>query len=224
MNKSKRNLFSKTHRRIVGVCMGVVFSCLIVFSIITLVTYNARVYRTVDQQLSTYKNTILTSHDLIKKNGATQKVVLPAPFTPNIISFVWLNGEVTEKSSNHHLSPLTTPTFPSNYKGEPINLTLEDSMYRGVSFEHDELTIQLITSIDSEYTSVRQLLHALLISLFLLIAIALVLSRYLAFVAIKPIQKAYNQQSYFIQDAAHEMRTPLAVLNGQLEVIFRNPN
>ena len=224
MNKRKRNLFSKTHRRIVLVCMSVVFSCLIVFSLITLITYNARVYRTIDQQLATYKNTILTSNDLIKESGENTKVVLPAPFTPNIISFVWLDGELVQQSSNHHLLPTTKPVFPENYKGEFVNLPLEDNMYRGVSFEHDGLIIQLVTNINSEVDSMHQLLQALLISLFLLIALALALSRYLAFMAIKPIRKAYHQQSYFIQDAAHEMRTPLAVIKGQLEVILRKPN
>lgn len=56
-----------------------------------------------------------------------------------------------------------------------------------------------------------------------LIGITLALASYLAALVLKPVKKAYNEQVYFVQDASHEMRTPLAVIKGQVELMTAHP-
>lgn len=218
---SKKDIFAKTQKRIITTCIGIVLICLIMFAVITQMTYQSRVYSLVDQQLGTFKNTILTSNDLMKNSGGKIKVVLPPPFTPNIISFVWLEGELVDKSSNNPLKEGTYPTFSAEDKDKMMNMRLEEMMYRGVSFKHEGLTVQLLINIDSEIASVRQLMMSLVISLLILVIIAIFFASYLAFIVIKPIRKAYNQQIYFVQDASHEMRTPLAIIKGTIEMMGR---
>ena len=65
----------------------------------------------------------------------------------------------------------------------------------------------------------KRLVTSMIFGLITLIAIALVLSAYLAAKVIKPVREAYDKQVYFVQDASHEMRTPLAVIKGKLELL-----
>jgi signal transduction histidine kinase len=62
--------------------------------------------------------------------------------------------------------------------------------------------------------------------LLLLIIISLVLvgSLLLSKIAIKPIQKAWQKQLDFTADASHELRTPITVIQTNLDVVLDNPN
>jgi two-component system, OmpR family, sensor histidine kinase CiaH len=53
--------------------------------------------------------------------------------------------------------------------------------------------------------------------------VAVLAGLYLASKALVPIQQAWNRQQEFVEDASHEMRTPLAVMKLQLERLFRHP-
>lgn len=74
-------------------------------------------------------------------------------------------------------------------------------------------------NIDSEVQSINQLIKTIIMALVILIGIALVLSYILSSKVIKPIKKAYDKQVFFVQDASHEMKTPLAVIKGKLELL-----
>ncbi len=50
-----------------------------------------------------------------------------------------------------------------------------------------------------------------------LFATAIGLGYVLAGITLKPIQKSYNQQKRFLSDASHELRTPIAILQTNLE-------
>lgn len=50
------------------------------------------------------------------------------------------------------------------------------------------------------------------------------MAAYLASKVIKPVKKAYEKQIYFVQDASHEMRTPVAVIKGKVELLAHSPD
>jgi signal transduction histidine kinase len=62
-----------------------------------------------------------------------------------------------------------------------------------------------------------------LINCFLLFLVALVLffllSLYLSRLALKPVEKAWQQQNQFIADASHELKTPLTVILANLDIL-----
>lgn len=214
----KRDIFTRTRRNIMFSSLAIVLICLMAFSLFIQFFYRARLFKGVDQQILTHKNMIL-NEQIIKKKGEDEEIIIPAPLTPDLISFVWKDGQIADQSPHTYFGENKYPVFPSGYSGEVITLESGNYTYRAISFEKEGLIIQLLMNVDSEIESVKQLEKANIISLVGLIGIALALAYYLATLVLKPVRKAYNQQVHFVQDASHEMRTPLAVLKGEIELI-----
>jgi signal transduction histidine kinase len=66
-----------------------------------------------------------------------------------------------------------------------------------------------------------------LVITFILVGIATLIiiyaiSIYFANRAIKPIEEAFTKQKQFIADASHELKTPLAIINANHDVLFSN--
>lgn len=51
------------------------------------------------------------------------------------------------------------------------------------------------------------------------LAVLAIISSVLAFVATKPVKQAFDKQKAFISDASHELKTPLAVINTNIDVL-----
>ncbi len=51
-----------------------------------------------------------------------------------------------------------------------------------------------------------------------------VISIFLARWAVKPVEKAWNQQKQFVADASHELKTPLTVITTNMELLQSNKN
>ncbi len=76
-------------------------------------------------------------------------------------------------------------------------------------------------------TTSRQAILTNLIYTFLLVAffmfiIIFFISRFFANRAIKPVKEAFDRQKEFIADASHELKTPLAVINTNVDVLLSN--
>ena len=214
----RRDVFTRTKQSIIGISFGIVFVSLVILAVFTQFFYRARLFEHVDQQLLTHRNMVL-NEKIVKYKGNEKEVILPAPLTPDLISFVWEGDKLVDQSPHTYFGEGMYPEFPANYKGGLITLKSGEYSYRALSFIKDDLKVQLLLNVDSQLQSVQQLETATWVSLLILLGIALCLATYLASVAIKPIKKAYNQQVFFVQDASHEMRTPLAVIKGQLELM-----
>lgn len=68
----------------------------------------------------------------------------------------------------------------------------------------------------------NQLLVSLLISAAALLAFYLI-SRFLARLSLRPVERAWEQQRQFVADASHELKTPLAVILANADIISAHP-
>ncbi|GGJ16345.1 histidine kinase [Paenibacillus hunanensis] len=59
---------------------------------------------------------------------------------------------------------------------------------------------------------------------FVMLVLLFFTSRYFANRSIQPVQEAFDKQKQFIADASHELKTPLAVINTNTDVLLANPD
>ena len=232
MNKKmKKDIFSKTKRNIIAISITIVFFCLIIFSVITQIFYYSRVLGSVDHLLndqikllsgdvfnngsgySTEKNTHIPENFKGKPGDKAMRV------PPNLIVILYNDGEFQNMSNNMYFSEDNLPQFPKNSYDKIVTLDSNGYKFRGISVIHENREIQVLANIDSEIDSIKRLSTSIIFGLVVLVAIALALSAYLASKVVKPVREAYDKQVYFVQDASHEMRTPLAVIKGKLELL-----
>ena len=85
------------------------------------------------------------------------------------------------------------------------------------SYTNDVKNI-VIESIRAERNKAsRELLSILVFSGFVIEACVAVISYFLAEIAIKPVKEAYESQKIFVANASHEIKTPLAAIEANLE-------
>lgn len=87
----------------------------------------------------------------------------------------------------------------------------------------DGTRIIALADITAEHGIIVRLLASFaLCSAGLLVAVFLI-SLYFANKSIKPVRDAWNKQKQFVADASHELKTPLAAINTNVDVILGSP-
>lgn len=201
--------------------VSIVMSTLLIFSIITEYVYKETLFKSVDQQLLTHKNMILNDAHIKYDGEIIKEVILPSPLSKELINYVWQGDTLIKGSPHAYRGSHTYPEFPDGMSNEVYSIIDDTYHYRGIEFMFEGCRIQLLLSVDNEISSLDNLRGALLTAFLVLLVVALILAFYLAKLALKPLHKTYNKQVSFIQDASHEMRTPLAVIKGKMELLAK---
>jgi signal transduction histidine kinase len=186
--------------------------------------YSSILFNDIDNQLTRHKEIILsmTPGTIERNNRPTNNdMFFPRPpmLSPNIIVAQAIENKVIDISPNAYFNNGELPSVFNIPYNKIQKVEYEGYNFRSIKFKYNEYTIQLLANVDSQMQSVNQLNNAIIISLIVLIMIALLLSVVLASRVIKPVKEAYNKQVFFVQDSSHEMKTPLAVIKGKLEIL-----
>jgi len=96
--------------------------------------------------------------------------------------------------------------------GEDGNITFSG----GIS-----ITFMDVTDFENTLSS---LLYTLLVISLVLLPVVAFISYHFSNRAIKPLAEAWEKQKQFIADASHELRTPITIIKGNLDVVMSNPD
>ena len=86
--------------------------------------------------------------------------------------------------------------------------------------ETDSGYIIAFTEISSDLSTLRILAVYLLLIAIAAAVVTFFISLFFANRSIRPIEEAYNKQKQFIADASHELKTPLAAINTNIDVLL----
>lgn len=115
----------------------------------------------------------------------------------------------------------TTATNLKHDIDDPTFRPFPVSIGNGIGYDNGTFRTYLIEqrSDDTDRILTRLLVTLLLVGALTLTAVYFV-SRYVAERAIAPIKEAYEKQKQFIADASHELKTPLAAIDANLDAFL----
>lgn len=216
----KNNIFNKTKRKVIALSTAIVFICLIIFAFIIKTLYSSIVFNNIDREL--IKQKVIFSEKQGDYAYATDRKPMfkVPPIPPNFIVAIHEGEKILYLRTNAYFQDNDIPKIDSSNK--VVKVSFNGYEFRAISFKDGDMNIEFLVNVDSEIESINQLMNSIIISLLVLIIIALILAYFLSSKIIKPVKEAYEKQVFFVQDASHEMRTPLAVIKGKLEILTKN--
>lgn len=211
-----KNVFTKTKNSLIKVNIAVVVSLLIIFSIFIFSYFRNLTYNSIDNKLSDELNSVISQ---LKSTSFFGPMVLEDP--SNMV-YIYEGDKIKYYTRNSYFYDLV----PKNHNKENQFFTYSENGYkfRELSINVGEYRIQIIRNIDIEMNSFKQLIFVFVIGMIIALIITYFLALYLTKKALAPIEVAWNNQAQFIQDASHEIRTPISIVSSKLESMLKSPN
>ena len=211
-----KNVFNKTKSSLIKINIAVVVSFLIIFSVFIYSYFKGLTYNSVDKNLKLELENITMQ---LSNSSLFYPVVLKDP--SNMV-YVYEDDKIRYYTENRYFEDLL-PKVKFNKKNSFFTYTENGRTFRELSLEIGKYKIQIIRNINSEINSFKQLIFVFITGIIMAIIITYFVALYLTKKALIPIETAWNNQAKFVQDASHELRTPIAIVSSKLESMLRTP-
>lgn len=200
----------------------------IVFFILFLI-FNVVIYSYVKSSLyAEVDKSLLISRRIIEKNLKNNDLRL-SMLDPRVITLL-------RDNKGNILSDIHMPIFYKSYEeyikpikiDELYDVRFKEFNFRTIAFSgqlnNKTVTIQLLRNTNSEKESISNILKIIILGGGIIFLVSIIAGVFLAQKTMIPIMNAWEKQRQFVEDASHEMRTPLTVIQSQLELIFQKPD
>lgn len=211
-----KNIFSETKNHLIKMYILVVGSFMIIFSFFIFIYFTAMTYSSVDNEIKSEFNNIIIQ---LKSTSFFDPIRLE---DPKDMVYVYENDRIRYYTQNEYFDEIL-PNIESEKINEFYKYTKNGHTFRALSVVEGKYKIQIIRNIDSELNSRRQITSGLLIAILVFIVITYFVAVYLTRKALIPIENVWKNQAKFIQDASHELRTPITIVSSKLESMLKHP-
>ena len=212
-----KKVFNKTKSSLIKINIVVVLSFLILFSIFIYTYFIGVTYKSIDNKLNNELESIAIQL-------TRQSMVYPVTKYPSNMIYIYKRDRVMYYTPQNGYFSDVLPNRYTNKLNDIFTFSENGYTFRELNVEIDEYQIQIIRNIDSEISSLRQLIFVFIIGILISLIITYYLAVYLTKKALIPIETAWNNQAKFIQDASHELRTPISIISSKLERMLKHPN
>lgn len=212
-----KKVFNKTKSSLIKINIAVVLSFLILFSIFIYTYFKGVTYKSIDNKLNNELESIVIQL-------TRQSMVYPVTKYPSNMIYIYKRDRVMYYTPQNGYFSDVLPNRYTNKLNDIFTFSENGYTFRELNVEIDEYQIQIIRNIDSEISSLRQLIFVFIIGILISLIITYYLAVYLTKKALIPIETAWNNQAKFIQDASHELRTPISIISSKLERMLKHPN
>lgn len=212
-----KKVFNKTKSSLIKINIAVVLSFLILFSIFIYTYFKGVTYKSIDNKLNNELESIAIQL-------TRQSMIYPVTKYPSNMIYIYKRDRVMYYTPQNGYFSDVLPNRYTNKLNDIFTFSENGYTFRELNVEIDEYQIQIIRNIDSEISALRQLIFVFIIGILISLIITYYLAVYLTKKALIPIETAWNNQAKFIQDASHELRTPISIISSKLERMLKHPN
>ncbi|MBR5272295.1 MAG: HAMP domain-containing histidine kinase [Clostridia bacterium] len=236
-------LFTKTRKKIVLVIMAVSMLVMLLFSGVVMLTYKFVTFRAVNSELEQYKTVESTVLKSLFESNSVPDLNVPMDTPPQIappqgfenffggytdgkalkyVRFIFVNDQLLWSSIDGYYTRSITADL-SDIENGVSEFKFRNIDFKGVAVTEKGITIVIARNVEPEYDALLKLSIALVSALVLAFVGVWFVAKFYSKKILAPIREAYRKQILFVQDASHEMRTPLAIIKGKMELISRYP-
>lgn len=145
---------------------------------------------------------------------------------PRIINIVRnSNGEIIFDGFNNDKYTKDVP-FDSKNIESIYSFNIDDKYnYRGITHKLDDnIYVQSLINVDAEIDILENFQRTLIIFIFIAMLLTVLASYIVSKKSLIPIKITMDKQNEFIQNASHELKTPLSIILAKLEMLLKTPN
>ena len=95
---------------------------------------------------------------------------------------------------------------------------LKNYIFKIRKFENDEIEVTLIEN-ESAITRLKTTIIVSIIAGIIGLIVICIIAKRIAKIIVKPVEETFEKQKQFVSDASHELKTPLAVIEANAEVL-----
>ena len=211
-----KNVFTDTKQRLIKINLLVVGGFLLIFSIFIFFYFKELTYTNIDSKIEEELESISVQFN---RSSMFNPIILEDP--RNMV-YVYENGTIRYYTENRYFENIY-PEINNSKKDTFFTWLNNGYTFRVLNLNIGKYTIEIIRNIDSEISSLKQLVFSLIIGILISLIVAYFIAIYLTKKALVPIETAWNNQAKFIQDASHELRTPISIISSKLEGMLKHP-